>query len=117
MADGDERTDFVAAVTEDGDEMLRCEVRRGPQRVPDQRSAGDRMQHLGDRRLHPGARTRREHDDRRDLGLGVRLLLLRVLQRVDHLQAPPGSAALTDPALPDRPPCEPTPARRARTGR
>jgi hypothetical protein len=52
---GQVRLDLVTPVTDDHDQVLWLEGGRGNHRVMDQAATADGVQHLGDRRLHPGA--------------------------------------------------------------
>ncbi|OIQ86786.1 hypothetical protein GALL_313750 [mine drainage metagenome] len=67
---GKRGADLLGAVADDDDAALRVELRGGIQHVREQRAPGQRLQHLGPRRLHAGALAGREHDDvQRRLGL------------------------------------------------
>ena len=55
--------DRLAAVAGDEDGALGLEAAGGGERVGDQRRAGERVQHLRQVRVHPGALAGGEHDD------------------------------------------------------
>ncbi len=67
---GQEVLHLLAAVADDGDHLPRTERGGGADGVPEQRPAGQRVQHLRDRRAHAGALPGGEHDDGRDRGSG-----------------------------------------------